>query len=173
MQDKKYRVIVIACFALFYIAQSIFSINPADIGYSSDSPFHYRLWYLFFHANFIHLACNCYALYFCLNFRLLKPVILIPVLYSIAVLSTFPIQTVIPTVGVSAAVFGMVGMNMYGCTRIIYWFYIAASLLVGFLLPSINGIIHLAGFLLGYLTGCSIIFFRKITYDYRAINRGK
>ena len=173
MQDKKYKLTLLALLAVAYIVRHAVGLSFCDIGYYDGCPAPNRLLYPFFHANFIHLACNCHALWFSLNRRLMPYTILLPFLLAAAFVASWFASADYPTVGASAIVFAMVGLNMSGCRSWRWWLLLSASLAAGFIMPGVNGIVHVAAFVPGYLTGGAILFYRRLQHDYRAVNRRK
>jgi membrane associated rhomboid family serine protease len=173
MQDKKYKLAAITILAAAYATQHIAGLSFRDLGYCNGCPVVNRLWYPFFHAGVLHLACNCYALWLSLNSRLLPYRILLPLLLVVSFASSFLSTLETPTVGASSALFAMVGINMSGCSDRRWWLLIIVSLCSGFVIPGVNGMAHVAAFVPAFLAGSAILFYRRIQHDCRAVSRGE
>lgn len=173
MCERKKNMTVVAVLAASYLVQLTSGVQIADVGYYDGCPVICRVWFSLFHANALHLACNCYAIYFCLNGRMMPYRALIPFLLAVAFIASWFSNACVPTVGASAAIFAMVGLNMTGCGSSKYWILTAISLSVGFVIPAVNGMAHLAAFVPGFLTGRAILFYRRISNDHRAAHSGK
>jgi membrane associated rhomboid family serine protease len=109
----KYLIVgvLVACYVL-----SI-GTDASCWGYSTTSEWWKRFTYMFFHGNLFHLAMNCFGLWafvsvieketvFSQTFILLSSLV-------IGVLGTFGSEYPIPTIGISGAVFALLGMRVY------------------------------------------------------------
>ena len=127
-----------------------------------------RASYPFFHASWIHLATNLWAL-LSLVFLYGAKLKHIAIGYVIAIL--FPIDAIhtlsgdssllLPTVGLSSIIFAMIGLVEPAPTRrVIFYSWVLVYLVLGFILPSTNGWVHLycflTAFILRLLVGCKI-----------------
>lgn len=127
-----------------------------------------RATYPFFHANWMHLATNLWAL-LGLVFHYGAKVKHIIIGYGIAVL--FPVDTIytlsgdssllLPTVGLSSVIFAMIGLvEPVRARRGVFYSWVFTCLVLGFILPSTNGWVHLycflTAFILRLLVGCKI-----------------
>jgi hypothetical protein len=99
--------------------------------------------------------------------------VVLPVLLPGAFAACWFASSVTPTLGASAVVFAMVGLNMAGCRDWRHWLLLVASLSIGFVIPSVNGAVHIAAFIPGYFTGGAILFYRRIRNDCRTVNSGE
>lgn len=106
-----------------------------------------RLLYSFFHANILHAALNAWCLlslvfiYDITKWRLLLA-------YMVAVLA--PTTTALPTVGLSAVVFVLLGSISFEVLR--KWYFQAWMLfyiVIGFLFPNTNAWLHLYCYMAG------------------------
>lgn len=150
------KITAIAILALVYFI-------PCNAAVSTDSIWWTHFIYMFFHANIFHLIGNCYALFFLINKRNVIPA------YIIAIIVSFvPMQ---PTVGVSSMIFAIIGM----CRVNERWqkIYLYAYLVLGLIMPGINGIIHISSFVLGLLYKWYITNYNLFNNVYKRVNKGK
>lgn len=127
-----------------------------------------RATYPFFHANLMHLALNIWVI-LNLVFNYGARVKHIIIGYVIAVL--FPVDTIymlsrdssllLPTVGLSSIIFAMIGLvEPARSRRVIFYSWVFAYLILGFILPATNGWVHLycfsIAFALRLIVGCKI-----------------
>lgn len=129
--------------------------------------------YMLFHANLLHLICNCYALWFVLNDRILKPKVFILLLYMIAVISSLIVVNDTLIVGASAVVYAAVGINMHGNRSKAAWLIVSATIAIGYFMTNVSASIHLVAFVLGFIVMTIYHQLQGLVNDYRAINRGK
>lgn len=130
-------------------------------GVSECSPWWTHFTYQFFHGSLLHLICNLYAIFMCLNNKVFSKRTLIPILYFVSVAASFMYTSSIPTIGASGVVFAMIGINFTRIptrTNAIYMFVILA---VGLALPKIAGITHLLSFMAGSATA---LFYQNIKH---------
>lgn len=157
------KIAITTILAVIYL----FGIPFQGCGFSVGAPWWTHFTYIFFHGNLIHLACNVYALWLCLNERTYPKHILIPILYAITVTSSFVYIPEQPTVGISGAIFAMLGINLVRVPTRINILYMVVILISGFVIPQIAGAIHLTSFLIG----CTIAIFtqniKRFKHDYR------
>lgn len=157
------KIAITTILAVIYLSDIPFQ----SCGFSSGAPWWTHFTYIFFHGSLIHLACNAYALWFCLNERTYPKHILMPMLYIITVASSFVYISEQPTVGISGAIFAMLGINLAQVPTRINILYMVIILISGFIIPQIAGVIHLTSFLMG----CTIVIFtrniKRFKHDYR------
>lgn len=157
------KIAITSVLTLIYLS----GIPTQSYGFYTEAPWWTHFTYLFFHGSLIHLACNIYALWFCLNERTYPKRILIPILYAITVASSFVYISDQPTVGISGAIFAMLGINLVRVPTRINILYMVVILISGFVIPQIAGSIHLTSFLIG----CTIAIFtqniKRFKHDYR------
>lgn len=164
------KSIVIAVLAAAFTLQLVFDLSPAQMGYFHGCAILNRVWFPLFHANVWHLIVNCYAACVCLNARMLRWRLLLPFLLAASFAASWVSNMSAPTVGASAAIYAMMGLNMSGCRKWKYWGFMAMGLAVGFLLPSVNGVVHVATFAVGFAAGWTILLYRRLCDDHRAVN---
>lgn len=148
------KITIIAVLTIIFFLR----IPYEPYGISSTSPWWTHFTYLFFHGDIIHLLCNSYALWFCLDKKRFSPKIIIPV-YLITVAASFIISSPIPIIGISGAIFSIIGINLSAIptkTNIIYTIIILAT---GFFVPHISGLTHLVCFIMGFI---SSVIYRNI-----------
>lgn len=161
MVRKKKTKILTLSIALAIVLFSIFGIgNSPEYGIYSDCPVGNRMLFSFFHANIFHAAVNAWALIsivFNYNISIGK----LTAAYTIAVLfptSLFPAYSFIPTLGLSAVCFALMGISFYQVYRKVYYllwcfFFIG----FGFVLPNINAAIHLYSYVAGLIVGAVMV----------------
>lgn len=143
--------------------------DSSSFGYSMDSRLYNHFIYMFYHANIFHLIGNCYALYFVLNNGMYKWKHLLLILYSFSVLASFVPISHVPTIGFSAPIFVMIGLNFYPYSKkskIITLFIVA----VGFIFPEINAILHVICLLFGFTFSYFFLKIKSIVNDCKRIS---
>ena len=145
-------------FTLSFILTYIFF--GVELGYTDTSEWYTHITYMFQHSTLIHLCVNLFsfiamwlALQRCMKQRLILPVFAIAVVASFLPYTSFST----PTVGVSGAVYAMMGMLMPFIYKnknfYIYILSILIVLVVSFINPNINFFIHLYCLVLGIAYG--------------------
>lgn len=145
----------------------------SDVGICKDCTILARFAYSFFHASIIHTLVNCWCL---LSIVFIYDVSLwyMAIAYAIAV--TFPVTTLsatvphasaweIPTVGLSAVCFALLGMIAFQVQRkVLYHSWVLSFIVIGFILPPLcsacgysiatpNNILHLYCYVVGLMVG--------------------
>lgn len=141
--------------------------SSSAYGVSSYSPWWTHFSYPFFHGSIVHLICNLYAIWFCLNERTYPKQILIPILYAITIVSSFIYTSGEPTIGISGAIFAMIGINIIQIPTRTNVIYIVSILAAGFIMPQIAGVNHLISFLLGGMIALFTRNIKQFNHDYR------
>lgn len=109
----KYLIVgvLIACYVL-----SI-GTDASYWGYSTTSEWWKRFTYMFFHGNFLHLAMNCFGLWAFISVMERETVFnqrfLLLSALAIGFLGTYGSEYPTPTIGISGAVFALLGMRVY------------------------------------------------------------
>ena len=109
--------------------------------------------YPFFHASFLHAAVNVWCL---LSIVFIHDVSLWRLLaaYVAAVLVPGFLLSDVPTVGLSCVCYFLLGSLLFEVERKMWFlFCMAIYIAVGFLLPSVNALVHLYGYLAGLMVG--------------------
>lgn len=112
-----------------------------------------RVLYPLFHASFLHAALNAWCL---LSIVFIYSISWqnIGVAYLISALAPSFILTDTPTIGLSAVCFALLGMLIFKVARRRYYLLcLAPYLVLGFLIPYINGAVHLYAFVAGAFVG--------------------
>lgn len=158
VQRQKAQAVSLAI-ALAAAVLQCMHIPAEDVGLFPGAPLPHRALYPFFHANWLHLAVNCWVL-LCIAFS--YQVTLPMLLSSYAVAASYPIGALsflyaappVPTVGLSGVIYALLGRYSwrFSCMagrRLRYhlWFLFFISL--GFLFPQSNAWLHLYCYLLG------------------------
>lgn len=115
------------------------------VGFSSASAWHTHFVYMFFHATWLHLMINAWALCFAMRRKSLAT---LGRAYLAAVACSFACQSTVPTVGASGIVFYLVGHSYTRIKSIKSWGIIVAMLAAGFCRMGINAWLHLLCFAL-------------------------
>jgi len=146
---------------IFFI---VFFTFDKSIGYTNTSPVWTHFTYMFQHANIIHLGINSLA--FIGMFRVLEKIInkyfLASIILSISVIASFTSIYPLPTVGISGAVYAMIGiyLAMIATKKLIlkdrnklyiFLFSVSLCLLVSFFKTNSNFRLHLVSLILGFL----------------------
>lgn len=141
-------------FALILVTSSLLYVPEWEaVGLTAHCHILQRLSYSFFHASFIHAAVNAWCfisilfLYHVTWRRLLAA-------YIIAVAAPDFVISSVPTVGLSAVCFALLGLIAFQVKRQLYYngcmvLYIG----LGFLFPFVNGWLHLYSYVAGLFVG--------------------
>lgn len=144
---------------------------PAEIGYTHSSTWQHLI-YMFFHATPFHLIGNCYCTYYILNNRTYtwkKTLILI---YTLALIASFITYNNLPTMGFSAPLFVMLGINFHASIYKKRYTILLLTVIISWLfLPNLNTSLHVICFLFGFLYTKTNHFIRRIRYDRARIMR--
>lgn len=114
-----------------------------------------RLGYSFFHVSILHASLNAWCFLsiifiYEVSWRRLLMAYLIAVCVPEFILS----PSLYPTVGLSAVCFALFGLIAFSVSRKLYYhFCMTLYILLGFLLPFVNGWIHLYSYLAGLFVG--------------------
>lgn len=112
-----------------------------------------RLAYSFFHASVIHAAVNAWcfiSILFIYHVSWLR----IAVAYAIAVSAPAFVLSSIPTVGLSALCFALLGSITFQVKRKLYYNgCMALYIALGFFFPLVNGWLHLYSYVAGLIVG--------------------
>ncbi|MFA5617517.1 MAG: rhomboid family intramembrane serine protease [Syntrophorhabdaceae bacterium] len=149
------RYIIILSFVTVYI------LYGRELGFTDCSPLWTHFTYSFQHASIIHLVVNC-LVFFSVSqtmIRLIKPYVLFPIIYIIAVLTSFAAMKDIPTVGASGMIYAVFGMQTVivvfnkatAKQKRLFFFGIALMLTVSFFNGGSSFIVHAASFTYGAL----------------------
>lgn len=140
---------------------------PAQVyGVSSHSQWWAHFTYPLLHGNIVHLICNIYALWFCLNERTYPKQTLLPLLYIIAVVSSFLYTSDQPTIGFSGVIFAMIGINLVRVPTRVNIIYMVIILAAGILIPQIAGVNHLISFAIGCAVAMLTGHVKRFKHDY-------
>lgn len=127
---------------------------PADfsrVGLSVTSPAMTRLSYPFFHASIFHVLMNVWCLLAAV-FAFRVSAIKLMLAFAVAFLAPAFVLSELPTVGLSAVCFALLG---YGALRVqrklFYSFTLLSYIAVGSLLTGVNAWIHLYAYAAGIL----------------------
>lgn len=123
------------------------------VGVADSAALTARLVYPFFHASFLHAAVNVWCL---LSIVFIHDVSLWRLLaaYVAAVLVPGFLLSDVPTVGLSCVCYFLLGSLLFEVERKMWFlFCMAIYIAVGFLLPSVNALVHLYGYLAGLMVG--------------------
>lgn len=142
-----------------FIAVAIIAISFIDItnwqtvGISLNASWQQRLLYPFFHNGIFHTFMNAWALlaivfFFNVKFSRMITAYIVAALFPIGICTQLFALPNIPTVGLSAVIYFLLGsifFELHKYSRLLA----SIPLILGFIFPSINGCLHLYGFLCG------------------------
>ena len=145
--------------SVIVITLSAFNIDVDKVGICVDSSVYARLFYSFFHASIFHALANSWCL-LSLVFMYDVPMWKLVLAYIISV--TFPVNSIscidtalyVPTVGLSAICFAVMGLLAFSVKRKLYFMiWVSVFVCIGLVLPKVNGIIHLYCYIVGAVFG--------------------
>lgn len=149
-------LIVIAAVILYCI-----HIPAAEVGLYPGAPFVHRLLYPFFHASWLHLAVNCWALLsivflYQISFPMMVSSFIIAASYPIGPLSFLYGGAIMPTVGLSGLCYALLGRYSFifsdnRKSRLKYHAWFAVFIGIGFFFPQSNAWLHLYCYLCGFI----------------------
>lgn len=152
------------------IVLRLLAVPSTEVGLYVGAPWWHRLTYQFFHAGWIHLAVNCWAL-LCIVF--LYEIDLKMLLGALAAAASFPCGLLAPlystpmltTIGLSGMCYALLGRYSFGVKRKLYYqLWWAFFIGIGFFFPSVNAILHLYCYLCGLLLA---LLNKPFTYEER------
>jgi len=136
-------------------------IPVLDVGLYPGAPFVHRVLYQFFHASWLHLVVNCWALLsivFCyrITWPMMLSCFLIAASYPVNHLEFLYGGTVLPTIGLSGLCYALLGRYSWQFSgfikrRLIYHCWFAVFIGIGFFFPQSNAWLHLYCYLCGVL----------------------
>lgn len=149
------------------IIELLHTLNGFAVGHfgiANGSPLIPRLTYHFFHANLIHASLNAWCL---LSLAFIYDITAWELFISYAIASSYPIDTLtnvlnglpvetntLPTVGLSAICFSLIGQVQYRVQRKLYYSTcVCAMIVIGFFFPNANALIHLYCYVVGLMVG--------------------
>lgn len=148
---EKTATLLIGAFIL--LCASVYVPDWDVVGLGLNSPVSARFIYSFIHASFLHALLNTWCLVSIAFVYCLKWWQFI-VAYIIAVGAPGFCLSTTPTVGLSVVCFALLGLIALSVSRRLYYnLWIGAYLVLGFLLPSVNGWIHLYSYVAGLMVG--------------------
>lgn len=118
-----------------------------------------RMTYHFFHANIFHALTNVWCLlsltfFYDITMRDIIIAYIIASLYPAGYISQWMAWTLLPTVGLSALCFALMGLLFWRIHRKAYYsFFVFAIMAVGAAFPAVNTVIHLYSYLAGLFVG--------------------
>lgn len=116
-----------------------------------------RLGFSFFHASLLHAAVNAWCFLSILFIHNVSWARMI-VAFIIAVVAPDLVLSDVPTVGLSAVCFALLGSIAFEVGRKIYYNgCMALYIFLGFLFPNVNGWLHLYSYLAGLLVGLLVM----------------
>lgn len=144
------KKIVSLVISLTIISISLFApYEWYNVGIYANAPWGNRWIYLFFHAGLFHALLNAWCL---LSIVFIYNISCIRMLLAWIVAACVPnfLMDCQPTVGMSVSVFFLLGSISFEVQRWRYFqFVMLLYLLMGFLLPDSNGLLHLYGYVCG------------------------
>lgn len=121
-----------------------------EVGIYAGCPFWSRLVYPLFHANWLHLAVNCWALLSVVFLYDITPGRMLTCWAASALVPVRLLGLTVPTVGLSGVLYALFGSLSLSVQRKWLWQgWWAVFLVLGFIMPSVNGWVHLWCYALG------------------------
>lgn len=117
------------------------------------SPFKNRLLYHFYHTNILHLILNVWCF---LNIIFYYDIKISTLVLAYIVCSLYPVNIIetAPTIGLSAICYYLLGIVYFKVKQKLYYqIIIAFYLVLGFVFPISNSIIHLYSYIIGFIVG--------------------
>ncbi len=140
--------------ALFVLVSALICVPDWNaVGISRGCGDLQRLGYSFFHASFIHAAVNAWCF---ISILFLYEITWrrMAVAYIIAVAVPEFVLSSVPTVGLSAVCFALLGSIAFQVKRKLYYNgCIALYIALGFFFPLVNGWLHLYSYVAGLFVG--------------------
>lgn len=158
--------------ALALEALSILPVDASAFGICVGCEWWHRLLYPFLHVNIIHCALNVWCI---LSVVFIYDVFPLRLLLAYLCACSFPVDTLggfypslqTPTVGLSGVAFALMGSISLEVKRVYYYqAWMLFYLVVGMLLPSVNGWIH------AYCYVCGL-FYSVVMYEHRRYHKRK
>lgn len=154
MARRNYEKITGLIIGIIIIAVSVL-YSPAwdKVGISTHCSILQRIIYPLFHASAIHAVANVWCFIsvifiFNISFNYMLTA------YLIAVVAPDIVLLSLPTVGLSAVCFALFGIVAFKVKQKLYFnTCMAVYIASGFILPSINGSLHLYSYIVGLLVG--------------------
>ncbi len=157
MEGRKTEKAAALWLSLILICVAVVHADWHSVGLYAGGPWWGRLSYMFFHANLLHAALNCWCL---LSVVFLYEVRWSRLLLAAAIAASVPAawlgawfaSLLTPTIGLSGMVYALFGLLSFDVRR--RWYYqccMALYLALGFALPNSSAAVHLWCYLLGLL----------------------
>lgn len=150
MEKRKNEKVASIVVSLSVIAITMFYTRDLQsVGIYSGSPFYTRLTYSFFHANILHAMLNAWCL---LSIVFIYDINMIRLSLSYMSAISIPSSLLgnVPTVGLSGIVFFLFASISFEVNRKVYYqAWMIFYLVLGFIFPNSNGIIHLYCYIMG------------------------
>lgn len=167
MQNKK-AIVAILLLAVTFTLQTILDLPFNVLGVSRGGDWWCCVWYHFFHANVFHLILNSLCLWSILRYDI-RAVHLIAA-FLIASASGILTAVDVPTVGASAFIVALSGIVSSWRVDIKSSLLTILLLTIYCLIPNINGAIHLAAWIGGFVFGRLRVLYLKYLYDSKGNN---
>lgn len=152
MDTKKITKIASLLITIIICVLVFIPFEYSSVGISFNSSYQQRLLYPFFHANLLHAILNAWCLlsvvfiYHTNIYRLLF-------CYLIAISIPNICLSTTPTIGLSGLVFALFGSISFEVGKKLYYqSCMLISIIIGFILPTTNGFVHLYCYLAGLVT---------------------
>ena len=160
---KTATLILVAVCLIVCLLSPLLPVSLSDMGLSKNCGLTSRLCYSFFHASIYHLAGNCWVL-LCIVFYYELPLSRLFISYIIAV--TAPAFSDVPTIGLSAVVYCLLGQASYLAKRQLYFhFWVGVFIYIfGIIVPLLleyrgveiarpNNLLHVYCYVAGLVVG--------------------
>ncbi len=140
--------------AAYVLASALIYVPDWNVvGATADCGILQRLGYSFFHASLLHASINAWcfiSILFLYNVTWWR----MAVAYAIAVAAPDFVLSTMPTVGLSAVCFALLGSIAFQAKRKIYYNgCMALYIALGFMFPLVNGWLHFYSYVAGLFVG--------------------
>ncbi|MEG1544909.1 MAG: rhomboid family intramembrane serine protease, partial [Tannerellaceae bacterium] len=150
----------------------LISADVSVMGFSATSAWWTHFTYPFFHASWVHLIVNLYAFWKLYDGKPFGKRTLIYA-YTLSVAASFVLPSIIPTVGLSGAIYAFIAFRYANDTNMLSTLIVSIALLSGYLIPGINGNIHLVSFMSALVMAKTNSLITRYTNDNRGITARK
>lgn len=161
VQETISRATSLAIAAIVFTIYCVVDIPLESVGIIQGASPWQRLAYPFFHASFLHVFMNVWCM---LSVVFVYPITIWSLLIAFLISASFPVDTLhaispifgfsVATVGLSGVCFALMGRISFMVRRKLYYqSWLAFYLLLGFLMPNVNGYLHLYCYMMGVFVG--------------------
>lgn len=160
VREKNAKITTLALSAVILFIY-LLGVDASNVGLYAGAPWYHRLLYHFAHASFLHALLNIWCL-LCVVFKF--DISIWVLIASLGIAASFPIDSLcnlhpsecftIPTIGLSGVCYALMGYVAFMVERKVYYHsWLAFYIAIGFLIPNVNGWVHLYCYIVGLIIG--------------------